>query len=143
MLLHIVCKICSKINMKLYSDDHHNVSLIMTNTLGRYMELLDAPMQCTNCRSLGRSSISPTQSALSCNQFPIHIRVQDDAGRLWWRIVSAKIGNKVSLPDIWVWKMTIFYSIKYEAIVMSRMRGINVLRLLRRYKSSAFNRPSV
>ena len=117
--------------------------LLMTNTLGRYMELLGAPVQCTNCWSLGRSSISPTQSALSCDLFPIHIRVQDDAGRLWWRIVSAKIGNKVSLPDIWVWKMTIFYSIKYEAIVMSRMRGINVLRLLRGYKSSAFNRPSV
>ena len=54
--------------------------------------------------------------------------------------MSAKIGNKVSLPDIWVWKMTIFYSIKYEAIVMSRMRGINVLRSLRGYESSAFNR---
>ena len=46
-----------------------------------------------------------------------------------WRIVSAKIGNKVSLPDIWVWKMTIF---KYEAIVMSRMIGINVLRITQR-----------
>ena len=131
MLFPLACKTCSKIHMKLYSDDHHNVSLIMTNTLGRYMELLDAPMQCTNCRSLGRSSISPTQSALSCNQFPIHIRVQDDARRVW-RIVLAKIGNKVSLPDIWVWKMTIFYSIKYEAIVMSRMRGINVLRITQR-----------
>ena len=68
------------------------------------------------------------------------------AGRCRETVVEncvAKIGNKVSLTDIWVWKMTIFYSIKYEAIVMSRMRGINVLRLLRGYKSSAFNRPSV
>ena len=44
----------------------------------------------------------------------------------------AKIGNKVSPPDIWVWKMTIFYSIKHEAIVMSRRREINVLTIITR-----------